>query len=108
MNSAEDVMWTRPDGASATLETIDTLRLRTESQRARFSLLYIMALNRNWIDTTDLHLILPAVSYYYKNHGSNDDNDEDVLLSWYGSAQCRKSGRCDRKLCSCLGILVRI
>ena len=72
MNSAEDVMWTRPDSALATLETIDTLRLRTESQRARFSLLYTMALNRNWIDTTDLHLILPAVSYY-KNHGSNDD-----------------------------------
>ena len=25
MNSAEDVMWTRPDGALATLETIDIL-----------------------------------------------------------------------------------
>ena len=72
MNSAEDLMWTRPDSALETLETIDTLRLRTKAQRARFSLLYTMALNRNWIDTTDLHLILPAVSYY-QNNGSNDD-----------------------------------
>ena len=64
MNSAEDLMWTRPDSALETLETIDTLRLRTKAQRARYSLLFTMALNRNWIDTTDLHLILPAVSYY--------------------------------------------
>lgn len=72
MNSAEDLMWTRPDSALETLETIDTLRLRTKAQRARYSLLFTMALNRNWIDTTDLHLILPAVSYY-QNNGSNDD-----------------------------------
>ncbi|HBN02310.1 MAG TPA: hypothetical protein DD383_06890, partial [Rikenellaceae bacterium] len=38
----------------------------------RYSLLYTMALNRNWIDTTDLRVIQPAVTYY-ERHGSKDD-----------------------------------
>lgn len=46
MDSAEDVMWTRPDSALTALESIDTLALKTKSQRARYSLLYTMALDR--------------------------------------------------------------
>lgn len=72
MNSAEDVMWTRPDSALAALESIDTLDLRTKAQRARYSLLYTMALNKNWIDTTDLRVIQPAARYY-ERHGFKDD-----------------------------------
>ncbi len=45
MDSAEDVMWTRPDSALTALESIDTLALKTKSQRARYSLLYTMALD---------------------------------------------------------------
>ena len=72
MDSAEDVMWTRPDSALAALESIDTLSLKTKAQSARYSLLYTMALDRNWIDTTDLRIIQPAVNYY-ERHGSKDD-----------------------------------
>ena len=72
MDSAEDVMWTRPDSALAALESIDTLSLKIKAQRARYSLLYTMALDRNWIDTTDLRIIQPAVNYY-ERHGSKDD-----------------------------------
>ena len=72
MDSAEDVMWTKPDSALAALESIDTLDIKTKAQRARYSLLYTMALNRNWIDTTDLHVIQPAANYY-ERHGSKDD-----------------------------------
>lgn len=72
MDSAEDVMWTRPDSALAALESIDTLSFKTKAQSARYSLLYTMALNRNWIDTTDLRIIQPAVNYY-ERHGSKDD-----------------------------------
>ena len=72
MDTAEDVMWTKPDSALVALESIDTLSLKTESQRARYSLLYTMALNRNWIDTTDLRVIQPAARYY-EHHGSKDD-----------------------------------
>lgn len=72
MDSAEDVMWTRPDSALAALESVDTLSFKTKAQRARYSLLYTMALNRNWIDTTDLSVIQPAARYY-ERHGSKDD-----------------------------------
>lgn len=72
MDSAEDVMWTRPDSALTALESIDTLALKTKSQRARYSLLYTMALDRNHLTIQDLRVIKPAASYY-ENHGSNDD-----------------------------------
>ena len=84
MDSAEDVMWTRPDSALATLESIDTLSLKIKAQRARYSLLYTMALDRNRIDTTDLLIIQPAVRYY-ERHGSNDDKMH--LYYYLGSIQ---------------------
>ena len=72
MDSAEDVMWTRPDSALAALESIDTLSLKTKAQRARYSLLYTMALDRNRITIRDLRVIKSAASYY-ERHGSKDD-----------------------------------
>ena len=72
MDTADAVMWTRPDSALAALESIDTLNLRTKAQRARYSLMYTMALNRNRIDTADLRVIQPAARYY-ERHGSKDD-----------------------------------
>lgn len=72
MDSAEDVMWIRPDSALAALESIDTLGLKVKAQRARYSLLYTMALDRNHRDIPDLRIIQPAASYY-ERHGSNDD-----------------------------------
>lgn len=72
MDTADAVMWTRPDSALAVLESIDTLDLRTEKRRARYSLLYTMALHKNWIDTADIRVIRPAVRYY-ERHGSNED-----------------------------------
>ena len=72
MDTADAVMWTRPDSALAVLESIDTLSLKAKAQHARYSLLYTMALNRNRIDTTDLHVIQPAARYY-ERHGSKDD-----------------------------------
>lgn len=72
MDTADAVMWTRPDSALAVLESIDTLNLKTKAQRARYSLLYTMALARNHRDIPDLRIIKPAASYY-ERHGSNDD-----------------------------------
>lgn len=72
MDTADAVMWTRPDSALAVLESIDTLDLRTDARRARYSLLYTMALHKNWIDTADIRVIRPA-ERYYERHGSNED-----------------------------------
>lgn len=84
MDSAEDVMWTRPDSALTALESIDTLALKTKSQRARYSLLYTMALDRNHLTIQDLRVIKPAASYY-ENHGSNDDKMK--MYFYLGTAQ---------------------
>lgn len=84
MNSAENVMWTRPDSALAALKSIDTLSLKTKAQRARYSLLYTMALDRNHLTIQDLRVIKPA-AIYYENHGSNDDKMK--MYFYLGTAQ---------------------
>ncbi len=84
MDSAEDVMWTRPDSALAALESIDTLSLKSKAQWARYSLLYTMALARNHRDIPDLRIIKPAASYY-ERHGSNDDRMK--MYFYLGTAQ---------------------
>ncbi len=84
MDSAEEVMWTRPDSALAVLESIDTLTLKTNAQRARYSLLYTMALDRNHITIPDLRVINPAASYY-ECHGSRDDKMK--MYYYLGAAQ---------------------
>lgn len=84
MDTADAVMWTRPDSALAVLESIDTLSLKTKAQRARYSLLYTMALTRTHRDIPDLRIIKPAASYY-ERHGSNDDRMK--MYFYLGTAQ---------------------
>lgn len=72
LNYAESIMWTIPDSALMHLNAIDTSCLKTNKQRARYCLLYTMALDRNHIDTSDLRVIRPA-TLYYELHGSSDD-----------------------------------
>ena len=84
MDTADAVMWTRPDSALAVLESIDTLSLKTRAQRARYSLLHTMALTRTHRDIPDLRIIQPAASYY-ECHGSNDDRMK--MYFYLGTAQ---------------------
>lgn len=72
MSQAEAMMESAPDSALSVLESIDTSSLGGNAQRARFSLLYSMALDKNYIDTADTRLIMPAVNYYSR-HGSPDE-----------------------------------
>ena len=69
MNGIETNIQTRPDSALAVLSQIDTLSLRYPKERAQFALLYSIALDKNYIDTTDIRVIRPAVEYYSK-HGT--------------------------------------
>ncbi len=54
----------RPDSALATIRAIDTTTLTTPKLRAHYALLHAMALDKNWIDTTDVNVVMPAVEYY--------------------------------------------
>lgn len=65
-------MGERPDSALAVIEGIDTCVLRGAQERARYSLLCSMALDKNYVDTTSLAVIAPAVEWYSR-HGSADE-----------------------------------
>ena len=71
LNRAEAVMEEYPDSALVLLDSLDRNRLTTREARARHSLLYSQALDKNWIELTSDSVISPAVKYY-KKHGSPD------------------------------------
>ena len=64
LNDVEAYIQASPDSALATIRAIDTTTLTTRSLRAHYSLLHAMALDKNWIDTTDVNVVMPAVEYY--------------------------------------------
>ena len=69
LNDVEPYIQERPDGALNVLRTVSPKSLRTKALKAQYSLLYATALDKNYIDTTDLSVIIPAVEYYAK-HGT--------------------------------------
>lgn len=69
MNDIETYIQTRPDSALAILSQIDTSTLQHPKERAQFALLYSIALDRNYTDSTDIGIIRPAVEYYSR-HGT--------------------------------------
>lgn len=68
MDDAESVLNAQPDSAFCLLETVDTVSL-SRAQLARLSLLKSIAVDKMYIDTTDMSLVKPAVDYY-SHHGS--------------------------------------
>ena len=70
MNDIETYIQTRPDSALAVLSQIDTSTLHHPKERAKYALLHSIALDKNYIDTTDIGIIRPAIEYYPK-HGTS-------------------------------------
>ena len=66
LNDIESYINERPDSALAAIRSIDTLDLKSRAEKARYSLLHAMALDKNWIDTADVRVVMPAVEYYSK------------------------------------------
>ena len=69
LDTAESVINERPDSTLAIIKSIDTLSLNSKAMKARYSLLHAMALDKNYIDTTDVNIVMPAVEYYQKHGG---------------------------------------
>ena len=61
-----------PQEALTTLQQIDTDNLSGRRTRAKYSLLYSIALDKNYIDTTDIEIIQPAIAYYGKKGTPTD------------------------------------
>ena len=72
LDDIESYIQERPDSALAILQAIDKQNLTTRSLKAKYAVLYSAAIDKNYIDTTDLSIIEPAVSYY-RRHGSADE-----------------------------------
>ena len=70
LDDIETYIQEHPDSALTVLRNIDTLELKTNSSKAKYSLLYSIALDKNYIDTTNLAIIHPAIEYYSK-HGTS-------------------------------------
>lgn len=78
LQDVETYIQERPDSALWVLRKVDSLTLNTKSLRARYSLLFAMALDKNYIDTTALSILEPTVAYY-ERLGS----PQDKMLSCY-------------------------
>lgn len=72
LSDVESYIQERPDSALSVLESMDRSAITSSSHRAQYSLLYAMALDKNYIDTTDVGVILPAVDYY-DHHGPKEN-----------------------------------
>lgn len=75
MDSAESVMENLPDSALVILEGIESERLSSREERARYALLMSMALDKNYVDTTTFDVLQPAIDYYL-GKGKGDANDK--------------------------------
>lgn len=68
----------RPDSALAELRAIDTTILRSRRDKAQYSLLHAMALDKCYIDVISDSIIAPAAKYY-RHHGSADERMNALL-----------------------------
>ncbi|MBQ4013267.1 MAG: hypothetical protein II607_05055 [Bacteroidales bacterium] len=87
LDDVETYIQSRPDSALATLRAIDTTTLTSRSLRAHYALLLATALDKNWIDTTDVNVVMPAVTYYDK-HGTDDQK----MRAYYYLGRIQQNG----------------
>lgn len=76
------------DSCLTVLQTMDTAALKRPADRARWSLLYAMALDKNYIDTTDLSVLAPAVERYTPWHHLSR---KDKFYTWYYKARIEEN-----------------
>lgn len=72
LDRADAMLEEHPDSALQLLAPYEGLEIRNKGQRARFAVLYSMALDKNYIDTTDFRVLQPALDYY-PSHGTVAD-----------------------------------
>lgn len=74
LTKADDLMELHPDSSMAILSGIDRAQLGSDKECARYALLMSMALDKNYIDTTNFDVLQPAIDYYLdKNKGTQDE-----------------------------------
>lgn len=72
LDLAESLMDSRPDSALSILNAVNVETLNDKKDKARYALLKSMALDKNYIDTTSLDILQPAIDYYLRK-GTADE-----------------------------------
>lgn len=72
IHGVETYIEKKPDSVLAVLEGVDVTMLRSKEEKAKYALLYSMALDKNYIDKTDFDVLQPAIDYY-KDNGSETE-----------------------------------
>ena len=78
------------DSCLTVLKSIDTTALTRPADKARWSLLYAMALDKNYIDTTDLSVLQPAIDRY--THWTHL-NRLDKFYTWYYKGRIEENAK---------------
>lgn len=84
--SAEQLMNENPDSAYVLLQSLDTLTLTNAADKALYSLLYVQAEDKNYIDSTNVYMIQTAVDYY-----KDSDDEYHKMLSYYYLARIEEN-----------------
>lgn len=72
LNQVDSYIEHYPDSALSALQSIPASQLITKKEQAKHALLLSMALDKNYIDTTDFSVLQPAIDYY-SSHGTKTD-----------------------------------
>jgi len=86
LDDVEGYISEHPDSALKTLRSIDTYSISRKADRAKYSLLHAMALDKNYIDTTDLAVINPALDYYGKH--KDKSGNREAMSQYYAGRIC--------------------
>ena len=103
LDTADSLMEQRPDSALTLLRRIDTLRLSAQHDRARYAMLLSMALDKNYIDLKDFHVLQPAIDYY-EDHGTPT---EQMRTFYYQGRIYKNAGNISKALQTYLKALER-
>lgn len=88
LQSAEQLMSSRPDSALTILQNVDTANITKQKEQALFALLYSQALDKNNINVKERTTIQTAVNYY-SNHGSKCHR----MLAYYYMARIEQHNK---------------
>ena len=65
LDRSDAMMMEHPDSSLLLLQQVSVSDIDTPRRKARYSLEYAMALDKNWIDTSDVDIIQPALAFYH-------------------------------------------
>jgi len=87
LEEVESYVNEEPERALDELVRIDRSRLRGRKILAQFSLLHAMALDKSYVDTSDVNVVMPAVEYY-DAHGPA----AKAMKSWFYLGREQENG----------------